>query len=125
MANGKEVKTILEEFGEKSKDADDLISSFTKLYTEAFGDTTGESYGQMKGYYDPEYLAQWEGVPGVQESISSRGTEYMDELKKIIETRELRAESSPVAYGIEQPEKAQGLMALLQRLIPGGKTGMK
>ena len=48
----------------------------------------------------------------------------MDELKKIIETRELRGNTSS-AYGLKEPEKAQGLMALLQRILPGGKTGMK
>ena len=117
-------KSILEVFGEKSKDGDDLMSAFTNLYTEAFGDTTGQGYGQMKMHYDPAFLKQWEGEPKIQEDIRTTGSDYMDELKKIIETRELRGNTSS-AYGLKEPEKAQGLMALLQRILPGGKTGMK
>ena len=101
------------------------LKDFTDLYTKQWGDATGESYEQMKAYYDPKTYAEWEDNPEVQEALMSRASEYMGELQRYLDTRKSGEDIPTRDYAIKESEKEAGLMALLQRLIPGGKTGMK
>ena len=102
------------------------MENFIDLYTSAFGDTTGESFGQMKSYFNPETYV------GMPEPIVSSGLDigqgYMDELNKIISNRAANADSLNAIWGAaDAPEDKGGalksIMGWLQRLLPGGKTG--
>ena len=87
------------------------MESFTNLYSQVHGDTTGESYGQMKGYYTPE---SYIGFPSdVQESKLTRATEYRDELTK-------RLPPAPLTPETTQETKKKGIFGNLFASKAGG-----
>ena len=131
MANNNEEQLSITQVFEKS--ADDLMSHFTDMYTQVHGpDTTREGYQTAKNWYDPAYYKRLDDEFGdepnvlsqIRQSAQKQAVDYMDELNYMLEERASR-ESPLTSYGIKEPEKGEGLMALLQRLLPGGKTGYK
>ena len=104
------------------------LEDFTNLYTKVLGDTSGESYGQMRGYYTPELYHEWQEEYGkdITEKGMSTASNYMDELRNRYESKGSAPNIGGGGGGMQrEPEKMQGIMALLQRLLPGGKTGYR
>jgi hypothetical protein len=131
-------KSILEVFGEKSKDGDDLKGLLNSLINpnkvrRGYG-LPDVYHGYMKdGEYDEYPQSGGAFVEGGARDILSGRAEPDDEFSNIgdIVSWIEELQSWKGAQKVQEPprmqpmEKGKGLMALLQRLLPGGRTGMK
>ena len=149
--NNKEQLSIAQVFGEKSKDGDDMKQNLGMLLSQLIqpreirrGHGLPDVYhGYMKdGEYDEYTQSGGAFVEGGARDILSGRAEAGDEFEGIGDIvswiEELQSWKEPQKHVVRdemgrikespqmQPmEKGKGLMSLLQRLIPGGKTGMK
>ena len=138
MANNNEQKSILEVFGSKSQDGDKIKGMLNALINPRQirrGHGLPDVYhGYMKnGEYD-EYTQSGgafveEGARDILSGRAEAGDEFEDigDIVSWIETLQGWKKPQKVQEPpqIQPMEKGKGLMALLQRLLPSGKTGYR
>jgi hypothetical protein len=122
---GKVQLPSLEEF-------ENIFSNVYKKSLEAGSESTEHSFNIMKELYDPEYYKnlkeEWKDDESILSKIiadsEDRAISYVNELQSRLDQMESRTQPK-ITFIPKEKEKQKGLMALLQRFIPGGKTGYK
>ncbi len=114
---------------------DEFVNLHRKVFPnfDEYGEEAQHSFDIMKQYFDPEYYKKLEEEWGDDKNILSEvitdtkdyAINYMNELESRLDERESRTQPTNMTFIPKEKEKQEGLMALLQRLLPGGKTGYK
>jgi len=158
-------KSILEVFGEKSKDGDEVkglllnilksqikyenggeVEKYTKMFESPKSSVSGLE--SMSGKKIAERMAEKLDIaldPSTSSTVEYGGEKHIDRssitiadiLSGFQEGKDIKDRWTPgwddpeiggggIGGNMQRdPEKGKGLMALLQRLLPGGKTGYK